>query len=65
MDLGSPEGSSVAINIERSGQPSSPGILLIDASMKPWISLVWCGTLIMLFGFGLAVVKRAVEGERT
>ena len=58
---GSP--STVTINTNR-GAPtvtSRPETLIVDASVKPFINLLWGGTVILLAGFALAIVKRFRE----
>jgi cytochrome c-type biogenesis protein CcmF len=40
---------------------ASPESLVIDASIKPCINLLWGGTLVMMAGFVLACVKRSKE----
>ncbi|MFA3782369.1 cytochrome c-type biogenesis CcmF C-terminal domain-containing protein [Melioribacteraceae bacterium 4301-Me] len=43
-------------------QPASPKeVLTINASIKPFISLVWAGVLIMAFGFIVSASRRAKE----
>jgi len=41
--------------------PVAPESLVVDASVKPLISLLWGGTLVMMAGFVLAFVKRSKE----
>ena len=54
--------SSVTVAVIRPGtaQPQ-PDVLVIEASVKPFINLLWGGTVIMLAGFALAIVKRSKE----
>jgi cytochrome c-type biogenesis protein CcmF len=40
---------------------AGPESLVIDASIKPCINLLWGGTLVMMAGFVLAFVKRSKE----
>ena len=40
---------------------AGPESLVIDASIKPFIILLWGGTLVMMAGFSLALVKRSKE----
>jgi cytochrome c-type biogenesis protein CcmF len=40
-------------------QPS----LTVDASIKPFIGLVWLGTLVMTLGFVVSVVRRVKEAK--
>lgn len=38
--------------------------LSIDASVKPFINLVWAGVLVMVFGFVISVVRRTRESVK-
>lgn len=38
-------------------------ILSIEASIKPFINLVWAGVLVMVFGFVISVVRRTKESQ--
>jgi cytochrome c biogenesis factor len=42
-------------------EPAQPEVLMVEASVKPFISVVWGGTVIMLVGFVLAIIKRMRE----
>ena len=42
-------------------QQAKSGILSIDFSIKPFVSLVWIGVLLVFIGFGVAAVRRTVE----
>jgi len=37
--------------------------LSVDASIKPFINLVWSGVLVMVFGFVISVVRRTKESQ--
>ncbi len=37
--------------------------VIINAVVKPWINLLWLGTLLMTFGFGIAVYRRYSESR--
>jgi cytochrome c-type biogenesis protein CcmF len=51
--------STITIGIVRQGEHASkPDVLVGEASIKPFIGLVWAGTVLMMIGFGLAIVKR-------
>ncbi|HYE94971.1 MAG TPA: cytochrome c biogenesis protein CcsA [Rubricoccaceae bacterium] len=41
-----------------------PDWLVVQAYRKPFISLLWLGTLVVLGGFGLALARRAAEARR-
>ena len=49
---------------ELEAQPASPPSLVIDASTKPLIILVWIGTLLVMLGSMMAIVLRGRELER-
>ena len=54
--------STVTIELTRAGeQPVRSEALIVDASLKPYINLVWAGTILMLAGFVLSILKRAKE----
>ena len=63
MNVGmQPTESSVTVAVSRpGGAQSQPDVLVVEASIKPFINLLWGGTLVMLAGFGLAIVKRSKE----
>jgi cytochrome c-type biogenesis protein CcmF len=42
---------------------SQPDVLMVEASTKPAINLVWAGVIIMLVGFGTTIVRRAQEAR--
>ena len=61
---GEREPSTVTVQVHRANEsvaPSSPESLVVEASIKPYINLLWGGTVIMIAGFFLAIVKRAKE----
>lgn len=35
--------------------------IILEAVEKPWVNLLWLGTLLMVFGFGIAIRRRYVE----
>jgi cytochrome c-type biogenesis protein CcmF len=53
-------GSAVTVALERHGGGSGEA-LVAEVSRKPFISLVWAGTVLMLIGFGLSIVNRSKE----
>ncbi|HUI66337.1 MAG TPA: cytochrome c biogenesis protein CcsA [Bacteroidota bacterium] len=54
--------SSVTVKVVRPDALSArPEALLVEASVKPWIILIWGGTVILLGGFCLAIIKRSKE----
>jgi cytochrome c-type biogenesis protein CcmF len=50
-------------NIETTGAHSHAenDILVVEASVKPWINLVWTGVIILLVGFLVTIVRRTQE----
>ncbi len=42
---------------------ASPDILVAEASVKPFINLVWAGLIILLVGFGVTIVRRSQEAS--
>lgn len=38
--------------------------LVVEASLKPFISLVWAGIIIMVLGFGVARSRRASDARK-
>lgn len=56
------EASSVTLQVQRAGGANAePEALVIEASIKPYINLLWGGTLVMMVGFILAILKRSKE----
>jgi cytochrome c-type biogenesis protein CcmF len=56
--------STVTVQVHRSSKGTSnplPETLVVEASIKPYIALLWVGTVIMFSGFILATYKRAKE----
>jgi cytochrome c-type biogenesis protein CcmF len=60
MNISMGEGASqVTIGIEHAGQQApKPDVLVVEASIKPFVNLLWAGTVLMMIGFALAIVKR-------
>ena len=55
-------GSTVTVGVERQDTASRPPeVLYVEASVKPFISLIWTGTILMTCGFVLSIVKRSRE----
>lgn len=57
------ETSSVTVTLHRGDESESsvPETLVVEASIKPYINLLWGGTVIMTLGFFIAMVKRLKE----
>jgi cytochrome c-type biogenesis protein CcmF len=52
------------ITIEVAEKDTSGEFIIMKAIMFPWINLVWGGTIIMVIGFILAIVKRLQDVTR-
>jgi cytochrome c-type biogenesis protein CcmF len=63
--IGVGQGSSGAtFVVERSGAPGSAAeALVVEASLKPWIVLVWAGMALITIGFVMAILKRMKEAR--
>jgi cytochrome c-type biogenesis protein CcmF len=64
MNIGmQPMESKITVAVIRPGAPvqEQPDVLVVEASVKPFINLLWGGTVVMLVGFALAIVKRSKE----
>jgi cytochrome c biogenesis factor len=60
MDATSP--SRVVVAFTRSdAAPARTEVLMVEASVKPYIILLWTGTVTMLLGCVLAMIKRMRE----
>jgi cytochrome c-type biogenesis protein CcmF len=46
----------------RAANASKPDVLIVEASIKPLINLVWAGVIILLVGFLVTIVRRSREG---
>jgi cytochrome c biogenesis factor len=38
-------------------------VLVVEASVKPYINLVWSGVIVLLVGFIVTIVRRAQEAR--
>jgi cytochrome c-type biogenesis protein CcmF len=62
IGMGSGAPSTVVIGIEQRGiAPGTPDVLVAEASVKPFIIVLWGGTVVFLIGLVLAFVKRFRE----
>lgn len=62
VGMGGEEKSTVTVRVERTNGPApGPETLVVEASIKPYINLLWAGTLVMMVGFLLAISKRRKE----
>ncbi len=66
-DENDPENSTVTLNvqIEDQGIASQPTkeVLIIEASIKPFVGFVWLGTLVVLGGLILSIARRSREAR--
>lgn len=67
-DQESTENSSVEIGykdlrLSNQSRNSEGDILVVEASVKPYINLVWSGVIIVLVGFIVTIVRRAQEAR--
>ena len=54
--------STVTLQVEKEGSVGArPDALVVEASIKPYINLLWGGTFLMMIGFVLAILKRSKE----
>ena len=54
--------STVTVEVQPQGEASADGeTLVVEASVKPFVNLLWGGTLIMFVGFGLCIIRRSGE----
>jgi cytochrome c-type biogenesis protein CcmF len=54
--------SSVTLQVQRQeGTSAASEVLMVEASVKPFINLVWGGTILMTVGFVVALRKRSKE----
>ena len=56
------ERSKVTVEVQHSGTSPAPEMLVVEASIKPYINLLWGGTAAMMVGFLLSILKRSREG---
>ncbi len=64
MDVGTGEGiSTVTVNVHRHHEAAqqTSETLIVEASIKPYIGLLWSGTVLMIIGFIFAIIKRSTE----
>jgi cytochrome c-type biogenesis protein CcmF len=54
--------STITVEVQRPGiSERQPETLVVEASIKPFINLVWGGTVVMMIGFVLSILKRSKE----
>lgn len=52
------------IRIETAELDTSGDFIIMKAIVFPWINLVWAGTIIMVIGFFMAIIRRVQEQRR-
>lgn len=52
------------ISVETAERDTSNDFIIMKAIVFPWINLVWAGTIIMVIGFMLAIIRRVKEYRR-
>jgi cytochrome c-type biogenesis protein CcmF len=66
-DFESPQNTTAEFVVDQLSKPSGPAgekdVLVVEASVKPFINLVWAGVLILLLGFVVTIVRRAKEAS--
>ncbi len=54
--------SRITLRFREGGGTTPPAdLLIVDASVKPYMNLVWAGTVLMIAGFVLSIFKRSKE----
>jgi cytochrome c biogenesis factor len=48
---------------EAPGTPKKEETLVVEASVKPMINLVWTGTVTLVIGFFLTILRRVQEAR--
>ena len=59
--------SSITITVTTplaEGQPSKSETLIVEASIKPFINLVWVGTITLVAGFFITILRRGSEARK-
>lgn len=66
-DRENPERSKIALRVTLPPDPSTPPkaeTLVVEASIKPMINLVWMGTVTLVVGFLLTIIRRIQEARQ-
>ncbi|MEK6571270.1 MAG: hypothetical protein AABZ61_07870, partial [Bacteroidota bacterium] len=62
-----PEKSSVEVAVEMGGtkapKDNKPETLVVEASVKPYINVLWIGTFTILVGFIMTIIRRSREAR--
>lgn len=64
MNVGMAQGgSTVTVEVERPHDHDRPGeeTLVVEASVKPYVSALWVGTMVMFAGFLFSIIRRTQE----
>lgn len=62
MDLKSGEKATYVLTV--SNRRPRPEYIIMKAIVFPWINLVWAGTIIMVIGFVISIIRRVKEYRR-
>lgn len=57
-----PESNSISLSVD-GAIVDQPDWVVVQAYEKPFISILWIGTIVLLFGFGLAAVRRVGDAR--
>ncbi len=52
---------AVVNNLNQSQHPKADETLVLTASIKPFINILWTGTGVLVFGFFISILKRRKE----
>ena len=55
--------SSIEISYKEPDAKPKPETLVVEASIKPYINLVWMGTVTLVVGFALTIFRRVAEAR--
>jgi cytochrome c-type biogenesis protein CcmF len=64
MNAGGIEAGESAVTVEVGSDEHGSGAeesLIVDASVKPFVGLLWLGFFVMMVGFGVSIAKRSKE----
>ncbi len=62
MNIGmGPGQSTVTVSVQRSEGTGPAETLIVEASVKPLIGCVWAGTLVLMLGFIISILKRSKD----
>ena len=55
--------SDLTATAQQKGKGKQPDVLVVEASIKPYINLVWNGVILLMIGFIITIVRRAQESR--